>query len=280
MKKWATFLGILLSVLLEGRLAHGGVTKLCVFPVDIKGGRGDEVRTFARDALRGIFEKYDFQWVSLSSTVLGLVREEDMLKAGKESNCDLVMAAALEIKSKHGWHITGPRAKAEATISTSIVDPKQGSVVYSVMNKTVDSKQRNLGQAIVAVFVSLGGAFLMGGSRSAHEKRAIANVIATVYEPFLTTRGHVIEESTATTARGATSGNWLDFLSPDEGTEISGIFKIELEVIGDLTELKVMVDGKEVGSTTKPRIPGKSTVAPTRTATTPWHVLRSSRTAP
>jgi hypothetical protein len=202
---------IFLLLVLASRVSRADVTKLCVVPVDIKGGRGEEIRIFARDSMRGLFEKYGFQWIVLSSAGLGFTRETDMLKMGKESGCDLVLSATMEIKSKHGWHITGPRAKAEATMSSNIVDVKGEKVIFNVMNQTADSKRKNLDQAAVAVFVSLGGAFLMGGSRAAQEKRAIANILTDVYEPFLTTQGRSIQSESRGTGVSPGQGPWVDF---------------------------------------------------------------------
>jgi len=243
---------IFLLLVFASRVSRADVTKLCVVPVDIKGGRGEEIRIFARDSMRGLFEKYGFQWIVLSSAGLGFTRETDMLKMGKESGCDLVLSATMEIKSKHGWHITGPRAKAEVTMSSNIVDVKGEKVIFNVMNKTADSKRKNLDQAAVAVFVSLGGAFLMGGSRAAQEKRAIANILTDVYEPFLTTQGRSIQSESRGTGVSTGQGPWVDFLMPEADSELSGKTTVELEVIGEVTEVKLLVDGKEYGTLTQP----------------------------
>jgi TolB-like protein len=184
----------------QGAPEDGQRYRVAVVPFETTGGKR-QTQDLVEPAVATVFRERGFDVVygqpvldaidavtgykGMGPCVRGLVPSLALIKIGARLEVRYVVAGSLDIVSKRTMHIMGPRAKAECTLATRIVDVQAGEMVFST-EAGRESKANTTAQSIVGAALSYPAGFLLGGKTGDQEKKALAKAIDQVYEGFFT----------------------------------------------------------------------------------------------
>lgn len=167
--------------------------KVVLAPFEIEGGR-EGARQKVPEIAQKVFEEEGFQVITGRQVeeVLGqlnirpgFLTPKELLAVGEAFGSDYAVTARIKIKSKRVWKIIFPKAKAEATFNTLIVDVKNKKIAYDAEDLKRASQYGGEGwQEGVGLLVSWPASLFMGGKRTKEEVKVVSKTLEKAYQEF------------------------------------------------------------------------------------------------
>lgn len=119
--------------------------------------------------------------------------EKDLLAFGKKAGVDFVCIGNLSWRVRSVWVALGPKTKADATVSTKIIDVAKEEVVLEALDVSSGStKAEKWYETAGSLLVSWGITVFSGGPKTPHIQKAAVKAIGAATDPFFAKSGRKI----------------------------------------------------------------------------------------